>query len=497
MATLGVALRGMVQRAKQRGQAAAGGEARLEIILLLGAVLGLDAADKAAVSAVAGALEQTFGIGNIGIGTLIASVSFVGALSTLPIGGLVDRSNRRRILVITIAVWTLAMVIGGAATSFTFLLITRLFLGAVTAAATPCVASLVGDFFPPEARARTYGMILAGELIGIGVGFVIAGEVSNLLGWRWAFFFMGLPGAATGAVIWRHLPEPARGGQSWIALGQKDLSGARSSDKHAHGDRQDAARPARPREQVRRADIEPRPELILNEDPSALGLWRAMRYLLRIPTYRLVVIASILGYFFFAGVRAFAMIYLTQHYHLAKDIASLMAIVVGVGAVTGVVTGGWCAEWLLARGRIDARIIVPGVAFFAAAIIVIPAIWTTNAILGTALLTCGAGLLAAANPSLDAARLDITPAGLWGREESGRMALRGVSEGIAPILFGAMSIWLGGGAAGLRWTFLIMLMPVFVAALLAIPARRTYPRDVATADASMQNIRGRARKDST
>ena len=68
------------------------------------------------------------------------------------------------------------------------------------------------------------------------------------------------------------------------------------------------------------------------------------------------------------------------------------------------------------------------------------------------------------------------------------MALRGLLEGGAPLLFGAMSVWLGGGTNGLQWTFLIMLIPVIVASSLAIPARRTYPRDVATADASMRRL---------
>jgi hypothetical protein len=49
-----------------------------------------------------------------------------------------------------------------------------------------------------------------------------------------------------------------------------------------------------------------------------------------------------------------------------------------------------------------------------------------------------------------------------------------------------MSGWLGGGDAGLMWTFLIMLAPMLVAASLALPGRRTYPRDVATAAASVE-----------
>ena len=41
---------------------------------------------------------------------------------------------------------------------------------------------------------------------------------------------------------------------------------------------------------------------------------------------------------------------------------------------------------------------------------------------------------------------------------------------------------------GLKWTFLIMLIPLIIAASLAIPGRHTYPPDVATAGASAEEI---------
>jgi predicted MFS family arabinose efflux permease len=208
----------------------AGGPARLQVIVVLAAVLGLDTADKATVSAVAAGLEHAFHIGNAQIGILIAVVSFVGAAVTLPLGTLVDRISRRWLLIAAITLWSVAMVVSGTANSFLYLLVTRIFLGGITAAATPAVASLIGDYFPARERAKVYGLILSGELVGTGLGFFIAGEVSSLLGWRWPFFLMFIPGAALAWAIWRFLPEPARGGQAWIAAGQQEV--------HAEGDGQ-------------------------------------------------------------------------------------------------------------------------------------------------------------------------------------------------------------------------------------------------------------------
>lgn len=487
----------VLQAVKARGEAAAeaaGGPARLKIGLLLGIAFGLDGADKAALAAVAGSLEKAFSINNLQIGLLIALVSFVGAAFTLPCGALVDWINRRRILLVAIAVWTLAMLVSGTATSYDYLLITRLFLGGVTAIAAPAVASLVGDFIPPQARTRIYGFILSGELVGTGIGFFIGGEVSSFLSWRWAFFSMAVPSAAVFWAIWQYLPEPARGGQGSIRLGQTELPSPDEPQRHTSGKMPDKAEKqsdssrARPREVIREAGIGPRRELIIDDDPAGWTLWHALRYLLRIPTYRLLIVASALGYYFFAGARAFGMIYLTHHYHLPRSTVTALAAIVGIGAIAGLYGGAKLSDTLLARGWISSRIEVPAAALLAAAILFVPAIWTGNAIIGMVLLTCGTAALAAANPPIDAARLDVVPSGLWGRGEAGRTALRGMLEGGAPLVFGAISDSFGGGAEGLKWTFLIMLITVVAASAFAIPARRAYPRDVATADASTRRM---------
>src|SRR5579871_478069 len=456
MTTLGDAIWGTGREIGTRAIEWAGGAARLEVVLLLAAILGLDSAEKSAVSAVAGELKQVFGLNNTDIGLLVAASSLVGALFTLPIGTLVDRLNRKRVVLAAISLWTIAVVASGMANSFIMLLVTRMFLGAVTAAAAPTVASLVGDFFPPEERARTYGAILAGELVGIGLGFSLSGEVSTALGWRWSFYVLGIPSAAVGLLIWRFLPEPARGGQAYIRVGQEELR-SKSQDA-AQGTQSENTSPEEVeiRGSIRNAGVRPRRELVIHENPASWSIWQTMRYLLRIPTYRLLVLASALGYFFFAGVRAFAMIFVTGQYGLTRSTASVLVFVVGFGALIGVIAGGRLSRWLFARGWLDARVVVPGVALFSAVVLTVPAILTHDAVLGFALLTCGSAFLAAANPPLDAGRLDIVHARLWGRAEAGRMTLRGLLEGIAPILFGWVSGTFGGGR-GLDWTFLIML----------------------------------------
>lgn len=440
---------------------------QFKIIAILGFVLALDAADKATVSALAMELKSYFAIDNILIGLLIALVAFTTSLFTLPFGVLVDRFNRKRILLIAISCWTLLTVISGLATSFTFLIITRFFLGAVTAVAAPSSASLIGDFFPAHQRARMYGLILIGELLGGAYGFFISAEISYILNWRWSFYLMAIPSALLVGIIWRFLPEPERGGKKWLSrMGETKTQSA-----------------------ILQAGVKPRENLIIREDPVHKSLWWAFTTVIRIPTFVVLVIGSSLIYFFFSGLRAFSMIYLPEHYRISSENLTPLLMIPGAFAILGLLFGGNVSEWLFKHRLFNARIIVPAVALLLCIVFYGFGLWTIDIYWGICLLSFAVFFTAAANPPIDAARLDIIHPRLWGRAEAIRTALRAFFEGSAPLLFGFTSDWLGGNEQALFWTYMIMLIPLFIASLLAIPALFTYERDVATAAASASEVR--------
>ncbi len=123
-----------------------------------------------------------------------------------------------------------------------------------------------------------------------------------------------------------------------------------------------------------------------------------------------------------------------------------------------------------------------------------PAVYATSLAVAVPLLVTGALLLGAVNPPLDAARLDILPPYLWGTGEGVRAMLRTLCEAAAPTLFGYFSAQVfdsaGGGSSGtgLQYTLLFFLLALVAAGLLGLVAMRTYPRDVATAQASTRRI---------
>jgi hypothetical protein len=115
---------------------------------------------------------------------------------------------------------------------------------------------------------------------------------------------------------------------------------------------------------------------------------------------------------------------------------------------------------------------------------------TTHLSVAIPLLVLAACCLGAANPPLDAARLDIMVPRLWGRAEAVRSLLRNFGDAAAPLLFGVLAQAVFGGSTGLEYTFLVMLSALLAAAVITLLiGRRTYPHDVAAAAESLARFR--------
>jgi MFS family permease len=462
---------------------ALGGAQRTRVIVVLAAVLGLSGADAATVGALASELRHGLHITNTDIGLLVAVSSLVGAIATLPFGVLADRVRRTRVLGATIVLWGAAMLWSATASSFTDLLWTRLFLGAVTASAGPLVASLVGDWFGSWERGRIYGVILAGEYLGAGVGFAVTGNI-GAISWRAAFVILALPAFALAVFVWR-LREPERGGKG--VLGHDSAPPPPEAAQADEGPQAtDAQRLARER------GLAPDPELVVGPaEARRMGLVRATGYVLRVRTNVVLIAASACGYYFLAGLQTFGLEFSKDQYGIDQALASSLLLVVGAGALAGVMFGGAAGDWLLKRGTLNARVLTPAVAAALTAILFVPAIFTRDAVTAVPYLVAAAFFLGAQNPPLDAARLDIMPPLLWGRAEAVRTLLRSLAMALAPLLFGAVSDYVfGGGRSGLQWTFAVMILPLAASSWLLFKGLRTYPADVANAAAGADDVPG-------
>jgi MFS family permease len=492
-----------VSRVRRRVERVVGGPARTQVVLIFAGVLALESADLAAVGAAGPQLQSALHISNTELGLLAAISTLVGAIVTLPFGALADRVKRVNLLAGAVALWGVAMVASATAHGYGWLLVSRLGLGAVTAAAGPAIASLTGDFFAASERAKIYGYILSGELVGAGFGFVVSGSVAGALSWRWAFAVLTLPAAILALLIWRRLPEPARGGQSRLDPGAQRIVGVEeAAGRDGESQEEDVEREDREDEIARRTiserRVNPVRAHVLRDDPDRMPLGQAVRYVLSIRTNRWLIAASAVGYFFFAGLRTFALVFVRGHFSLSQPSATLVLFLAGLGSLAGALLGGRLADRLIREGKLTARILVPAICYIAAAILLLPALLVGAVAIAVPSLMLAGAALSAPNPPLDAARLDIIPARLWGRAEGVRTLIRQSAQAAAPLLFGLLADALGGSTsalgssqrvsaattAGLEYAFLIMLIPLALNGVALLAARRSYPADVATAIAS-------------
>ena len=463
--------------------AMAGDRRQLRTIVLLAAALALAAGDQTVVGAVAPDMKAALDIGNTEVGLLITAASLLGAATTLPFGLLADRVARVRLLAICVLAWSAAVGFAGAAASYLMILFAQLALGAGIGAATPLVASLTGDLFPAAQRGRVYALILSGEFLGAAAALLLAGQMAAWWSWRGSFWVLVVPGPILAVALLRLLPEPARGGFDrgagidptghMTATGDPTLAGL-----------------------VHDAGIQPRERLVLHDDPATKSLRWAIRYVLSIRTNVLLIAASALAYYYVAGLQAFIVVYLRGRYDLGQGVATTMLVFVGVAVVVGTLITGPLSDRLVARGRIASRPVIGGIACLWAACWAVPGLALATFAIGFPILLIAAVGMGGANPPLDAARLDIMHSRLWGRAESVRTFIQTLFKSSAPLLFGYLSVLLspagsdpdrvqGGGAEGLTRTLMLMLVVLVVAGVLLLTvARRTYPRDVATAIAS-------------
>jgi EmrB/QacA subfamily drug resistance transporter len=148
----------------------------------------------------------------------LPSLSWVLNAYTLTFGGLLllggragDILGRRRMFMAGIAVFTLASLAGGLATSAAWLLAARAVQGVGGAIASPAVLAMITASFA-EGRERTRALSLYTGVVmgGSSLGLVLGGLIIEFVSWRWVLFINVPIGIAVALAAPLFLPESQR-----------------------------------------------------------------------------------------------------------------------------------------------------------------------------------------------------------------------------------------------------------------------------------------------
>ena len=128
----------------------------------------------------------------------------------LLIARFVDRGNRKRILGLGLAGWSIATAATGVAHDFASISAARIGVGIGEATAFPAAMSLIPDLFSPSARGKAIGVFQSSTLVGIIGGTILAGVLAAMLGWRAMFELCGAAGVGLAVLLLATVREPAR-----------------------------------------------------------------------------------------------------------------------------------------------------------------------------------------------------------------------------------------------------------------------------------------------
>ncbi|MFT5885429.1 MAG: putative MFS family arabinose efflux permease [Arcticibacterium sp.] len=129
----------------------------------------------------------------------------------IPIARFADKSNRKNIIVGSLALWSLMTALSGMSKNFIHLFLARMGVGVGEAGGSPPAHSIISDYFSPKKRATALSIYSSGIYIGILIGFVIGGVVAKNYGWRMAFYSLGIPGILFSILLYFIVKEPIKG----------------------------------------------------------------------------------------------------------------------------------------------------------------------------------------------------------------------------------------------------------------------------------------------
>src|ERR671936_961923 len=193
------------------------------MLLVLCGALFLDAMDVSMIGVALPSIREDLGLSTSSL-QWVVSAYVLGYGGFLLLGGrAADLLGRRRMFLISLAVFVVASALGGLANDGTLLIATRFIKGVSAAFTAPAAFSIITTSFAEgPARNKALSIYTATGATGFSLGLVFSGLLTEI-GWRWVFFFPVPLALLTLLAAIRLVPGDGRGAR---VRGRFDLAGA-------------------------------------------------------------------------------------------------------------------------------------------------------------------------------------------------------------------------------------------------------------------------------
>lgn len=280
------------------------GARRRVALLLLPAIYAFNCVDRLTIGLVLQDIKLDLGLSDTQLG-LLTGIAFAAFYATMgvPIAKWADRGDRVKIIALSAGLSALAVALCSTAQTFAQLVLIRIAVAVGEAGCVPAANSLIADYFPRDQRPRAMAIFMLGQPLSVLTGYLLAGQLNEMWGWRVTFVAISLPGLLLAGMALLMLHEPRREHQT------RTLNESRPAGKV----------------------------------PSMLEVWRTLWGNV---TFRHVLIAFAIVYFFTQGIGKWQPTFFVRTYGMATgELGLWLTLIYGVCGIAGTWYGGrWAAS---------------------------------------------------------------------------------------------------------------------------------------------------------
>jgi DHA2 family multidrug resistance protein len=141
---------------------------------------------------------------------VLTSYIIAAAIMTSPVGWLAARFGKKNFLITSIAGFTIASMMCGAAASLSQMVLFRIIQGVFGAALGPLSQAVMMDLYPPNQRGKVMAIWGMGVMLGPILGPTLGGVLTDAYSWRWVFYINVPFGVAACAALWIFFKDTAK-----------------------------------------------------------------------------------------------------------------------------------------------------------------------------------------------------------------------------------------------------------------------------------------------
>lgn len=403
------------------------------VFFLLYCLMLFDFIDRQIITSLFPYFKQEWGISDTQCGLLVAAVNWSITLFAVPVAILSDRWSRKKTVGLMSSIWSLAALACAFTNNFAQLISARFAIGVGEAGYVSTGNALISALFPQRLRSTLIGVFLGASPLGAALGVMLGGWIATHYGWRHAFGVVAAPGLIFAVLFffirdYKTVELTISVTEAESAIGRRTMTGK-----------------------------------------------EILKVLLGTPSLVAIYFGTVLGLFFCSAVVSWLPVYFMRVHKLPITEAATRTGLILLASVLGNYLGGFLADKLVSRGRINGRPLTAALLQFLNFLVCTAAFGLAQGQSQFILLLLGGVLFAAFQGPVYSSLVELVHPGLRSTVVSVMVFLQNMlGMALGPIFAGALSDRYGIGTAMIVCSF----VPIFSMAFYLVGAA-FYARDLA------------------